>query len=170
LCSHFPNTFSRGTVQKFRGTLVCRGTPFENPCFTLSEPRTVINIREKDQDAHFAHFISSPWLVTDGRVGDWTALKVRGEMLYKLRVEMTYSSWWTVTGSKHVQDNLKKNASWSYARINTPCTHNSRYCDWRRAGRSEDRIPVRRDFSHTSRPPLGPTQPPVQWKPGFSHG
>ena len=32
MCSHFPNTFSRGTVQKFRGTLVCRGTPFENPC------------------------------------------------------------------------------------------------------------------------------------------
>jgi len=31
MCSHFPNTFSRGTVQKFRGTLVCRGTPFENP-------------------------------------------------------------------------------------------------------------------------------------------
>ena len=32
MCSHFPNNFSRGTVQKFRGTLVCRGTPFENPC------------------------------------------------------------------------------------------------------------------------------------------
>jgi len=32
MCSHFPNTFSRGTVQKFRGKLVCRGTPFENPC------------------------------------------------------------------------------------------------------------------------------------------
>jgi hypothetical protein len=32
MCSHFPNTFSRGTVQKFRGTLVCRDTPFENPC------------------------------------------------------------------------------------------------------------------------------------------
>jgi len=31
MCSHFPNTFSRGTVQKFRGTLECRGTPFENP-------------------------------------------------------------------------------------------------------------------------------------------
>jgi hypothetical protein len=31
MCSHFPNTFSRGTVQKFRGTLVCWGTPFENP-------------------------------------------------------------------------------------------------------------------------------------------
>ena len=31
MCSHFPNTFSRGTVHKFRGTLVCRGTPFENP-------------------------------------------------------------------------------------------------------------------------------------------
>jgi hypothetical protein len=32
MCSRFPNTFSRGTVQKFRGTLVCQGTPFENPC------------------------------------------------------------------------------------------------------------------------------------------
>jgi len=31
MCSHFPDNFSRGTVQKFRGTLVCRGTPFENP-------------------------------------------------------------------------------------------------------------------------------------------
>ena len=33
-------------------------------------------------------------------------------------------------------------------------------------GRSGDRIPVRRDFLHPSRPTLEPTQPHIQWVPG----
>ena len=38
MCSHFPNTFSRDTVQKFRGT------PFENPCCRSSK-NFVIEVR-----------------------------------------------------------------------------------------------------------------------------
>jgi len=28
----------------------------------------------------------------------------------------------------------------------------------------------RQDFPHPSRPAMGPTQPPIQWVPGFSRG
>ena len=41
----------------------------------------------------------------------------------------------------------------------------SRYSDLLRAGWSGVR-----DFPHASKPNLGPTQPPVQWVPGFSPG
>jgi len=39
-----------------------------------------------------------------------------------------------------------------------------------RAGRSGDRIPVRRDFPHQSRPTLGPTQPSIQRVSVISRG
>jgi hypothetical protein len=44
----------------------------------------------------------------------------------------------------------------------------SRHSDWLRVEGQGTESPWGRDFSHASRPALGPTQPPVQWVPGLS--
>jgi len=49
-------------------------------------------------------------------------------------------------------------------------THTYIYIYWLLAGRSGIESRWGRDFTHLSRPVLGPTQPPVQWVPGLSRG
>jgi len=46
----------------------------------------------------------------------------------------------------------------------------SRYSEWLRALRYEDRIQMWRDFPHPSRSTLRPTHPPTQWVSGLSWG
>jgi hypothetical protein len=89
------------------------------------------------------------------------------ERLYKEKIIQTLIACFKLSVACYVS--LQHAFTWRYIQL---CRHGyfRPYSDLLRAEWSGDRIPVKRDFPHPSRLPLGPTQPHIQGFQGLFPG